>query len=88
MPDPQGAGELLRLGSSVGGDRKTDRAELPREVVPYANDHRSTMDRRYSTEQQRIILAIYKSALELERATAAEMSRETAMMRESLAETR
>ena len=46
------------------------------------------MDRRYSTEQQRIILAIYKSALELERATAAEMSRETAMMRESLAEPR
>jgi hypothetical protein len=26
MPDPQGAGELLRLGSSVGGE--TDRAEL------------------------------------------------------------
>ena len=46
------------------------------------------MDRRYSTEQQRTILASYKAALELERATAAEMSRETATMRESLAETR
>lgn len=40
MPDPQGTGELLRLGSSVGGDRKTDRAELPMRPAQFVSGPR------------------------------------------------
>ena len=41
MPDPQGAGELLRLGSSVGGDRKTDGAELSMRPAQFVSGPRS-----------------------------------------------